>query len=171
MDCARGDHAASVLTDGKVLVIDGAIVDLRIIPSAELYDPSTGNWSNAADPIVPVLYRKTIVLHDGRVLVFGGQYPDPESIDRYPLEMFRKQAVSHSGRLPATGGRYSVIGSFYTVELYNPQTDRWKSIGEMHNARADLTVTLLLNGKVLAAGGIEQYALNTAELFDPTTDS
>ena len=64
-----------------------------------------------------------------------------------------------------------MAGSFYAAEVYNLSTDRWTGIGEMHNARADHTATLLPNGKVFVAGGIEEYTLNSTELYDPSADS
>src|SRR5262249_13308944 len=58
-----------------------------------------------------------------------------------------------------------------SAELYDPGTGTWTATGAMSTARGFHTATLLLNGKVLVAGGqngILNY-LSSAELYDPGT--
>src|SRR5438309_850741 len=58
-----------------------------------------------------------------------------------------------NGKVLVTGG---------PAELYDPLTGIWTPTGPMSNG--DGTLTLLANGRVLAAGG------GAAELYDPSTD-
>ena len=53
--------------------------------------------------------------------------------------------------------------------LYDPSTNEWTPTGSMHIARRLHTLTRLLNGQVLAAGGRhgEELSLKTAELYTP----
>ncbi|CAF3965167.1 unnamed protein product, partial [Rotaria sp. Silwood1] len=44
MITVRTDHTASILTNGNVLVAGGG--HRTHLSSAELYDPSTGTWTN-----------------------------------------------------------------------------------------------------------------------------
>jgi Kelch motif len=56
--------------------------------------------------------------------------------------------------------------------LYDPPTGTWMNTGTMNARRFGHTATLLGNGKVLVAGGWDQFSLaptNDAELYDPST--
>jgi hypothetical protein len=82
-------------------------------------------------------------LADGRVLFAGG---DPATWD--------------------FGGRYIA-----TAELYDPSTGVFIATGTLATARNMHTATLLLDGRVLIAGGSDTVAhsIDSAEIFDPTT--
>jgi hypothetical protein len=57
--------------------------------------------------------------------------------------------------------------------LYTTSTNSWSVTGHMNQARIDHTLTLLLNGKVLVAGGLDRTLsagfsiLSSAELYTP----
>ncbi|WP_233261808.1 kelch repeat-containing protein [Vitiosangium sp. GDMCC 1.1324] len=66
--------------------------------------------------------------------------------------------------------------SYKSAEVYDPATGTWSPTGAMSEGRARYTATLLLNGKVLVAGGIgtnpttgNGMPLATAEVYDPAT--
>jgi N-acetylneuraminic acid mutarotase len=61
-----------------------------------------------------------------------------------------------------------------SAELYDPATGTWTTTGSMHTGRVYQTATLLPDGKVLVAGGIDRpfgsgTELASAELYDPAT--
>jgi N-acetylneuraminic acid mutarotase len=56
-----------------------------------------------------------------------------------------------------------------TAELYDPDTGSWTITVSLSTARADHTATLLPNGQVLVAGGVNGAPLDQVELYDPTT--
>src|SRR5215470_17615690 len=64
LNVARDFHAATLLPDGKVLIIDGN--------SAELYDPATGTWTPTGSPKLVHFYPTATVLPNGKVLVVSG---------------------------------------------------------------------------------------------------
>jgi uncharacterized delta-60 repeat protein len=73
---ARDSHTATLLPDGKVLVTGGSDFrggDLEYLSSAELYDPRSGTWTATAAMIMARTFTTATLLHDGRVLVVGGE--------------------------------------------------------------------------------------------------
>ncbi len=60
----RTGHTATLLNDGRVLVVGG--------PGAELYNPTTGTWSVTGSMTTPRAWHTATRLADGRVLVAGG---------------------------------------------------------------------------------------------------
>ena len=70
-----------------------------------------------------------------------------------------------------TGGIYYPFNDVTnSVELYNPSTRVWTLTSNMNIGRVAHTASLLTDGKVLIAGGVNKNGiLNTAELYDPST--
>jgi Galactose oxidase, central domain len=76
---ARDSHAAVALTDGRVLVIGGELPPALSgfvgagVPTTEIFDPATGQWSEGP-ALEPAFFAATVtMLANGKVLVFGGQ--------------------------------------------------------------------------------------------------
>ncbi len=139
----RREHTATLLLDGRVLVVGGSGKDGKrsgIYDTAEFYEPAMGSWSPAGSLGQGQArhYHTATRLLDGRVLVAGGR-----------------------------GSDTTVILS--TVELYDPATGTWSPTGSLNQARRDHTATLLPDGRVLVVGGrgAGDTSFNSAELYDP----
>ena len=196
----RTQHSATLLRNGKVLVV-GGVVPSSIQPpygpgGTELYDPATGRWENAAPLNFPREYPAVTPLSDGRVLVAGGSDPtgkDP-TVPR-TAEIFDPvtqgwvptgSLVFGRGLFTATlltSGLVLVVGGVdfndearQTCELYEPAAGRWRLTGVLGAYRLGHTATLLNVGTVLVAGGVyytsgSQYpTIADTEIFDPTTE-
>ena len=81
-----------------------------------------------------------------------------------------------NGKVIAAGGldRKSLgIKATTRAELYDPATQKWTTTGSMKTARWALDAITLPDGKALFAGGSAGFtpaaALDTAEVYDPTT--
>jgi hypothetical protein len=60
-------------------------------------------------------------------------------------------------------------GSLATVELFDPTNNGIQELGSMAEAKAGHSATLLMDGRVLIAGGYNGEYLSSVELFDPKT--
>lgn len=140
MKVSRGLFSATLLRDGRVLVIGGYNPNQKWVASAEIYDPISGAWSLSEPLFNHGIGHTAILLSDGRVLVAGGCMGDgpPGRSDR--------------------------------AELFDPATNSWTETNAMGQSRCDHIAVLLDNGRVLVAGGEDGVSdLTSAEVFDPVT--
>jgi hypothetical protein len=157
----RISHTATLLPDGKVLIVGGTKCDVngcsfdllrqsvpfdRLLSSAELYDPATETFSATGSMSIARAFHSATLLNNGTVLVIGGLNP---------------------------GGGAGAI-----AEIYDPATGSFTRVGDMAEGRIQNTASLLGDGRVLIAGGFEGNANDfgffptpTAEIYDPATQS
>lgn len=151
MTQVRSSHTATLLDDGRVLIV-GGWGNERISASAELYDPTTGSWTAAGSLSAPLMGFTATLLSGGRVLVAGGMDIRPTNASVTPASL--------------------------TAEAYDPSTGIWGATSDMIQGRSGHTATLLPDGMVLVAGGISGRVtgpdgpgnlglLDSAELYDP----
>ena len=156
MHTARSGHTATLLADGKVLVAGGgcnaghgscdAGSFLDNLTSAELYNPKKGTWAVTGSMHYERQFFTATLLHNGRVLVAGGVATCDDDF------------CSDNSQ----------------AELYNPATGTWTTTGSMHVKREQFTATMLADGEVLVAGGLNEGGFDDnpttyaeAELYHP----
>jgi N-acetylneuraminic acid mutarotase len=148
MSAARGEHTATLLPNGKVLVAGGREPDIR--SSSELYDPATGTWTATGNMTAPRYSYTATLLPDGKVLAAGGGSDNA-----------------------ACGSSPVCYAPTNSAELYDPATGTWAATGSMSSIRGYHTATLLpTNGRVLVTGGSDSgpgRALSSTELYDSVT--
>ncbi len=193
------DPMATLLADGRVLVTGGInwyINEGKVYDVAELYDPTTGEWTATGSLLTPRNQHRVALLDDGRVLAVAG-YAERgvpmASAELYDPTTGRWQATEalpsprawfgqvklHDGRILVVGGytgsssKPSNRAYLASAVLYDPKTERWRETRPMQEKRAGASVTLLGNGQVLVAGGVAESGkeLKSAEVFDPRTES
>ncbi|MGI9168209.1 MAG: kelch repeat-containing protein [Pyrinomonadaceae bacterium] len=88
LNIARSDFTATLLPNGKVLVVGGySPAPQTILNSAELYDPSTGTWSFTGSLNAPRLAHSATLLQNGKVLVAGGVYNISPPVGNFWLKL------------------------------------------------------------------------------------
>jgi hypothetical protein len=154
LNVQRKRHAANLLLDGTVLVEGGASLSNGEpvndgTPTAEIYNSGTGAWTQVGDMSTGRTEHTATLLPSGTVMVSGG------------------------------------ISKMRPSDLYNPASQTFSTTGGLLHQRQRHISLLLTNpawgslvGKVLAIGGAYtgsavfggiQVALDTVELFDPST--
>jgi hypothetical protein len=74
-----------LLPDGTVLVTGGlSMSDDGTFPTAEVYDPESGEWSASGNLVAPRWRHTATLLPDGRVLLAGGAWEDSPMPDPLP---------------------------------------------------------------------------------------
>jgi N-acetylneuraminic acid mutarotase len=191
----RESHTATLLGDGKVLVVAGFNENDGVLGSAEMYDPTTGAWIQTRGLVNARFNHTATLLPNGQVLVAGGarccdpfllgwvSIPDAELFDPTTGVWTGTGAMNidrdtHTATLLPNGhvlvaaGRQEK-GQYFNVisraEEYNPATGKWSSTGGVAVERQFHTATLLTDGHVLVVGGYHQIydtPLASAELYD-----
>ena len=178
MNSARYQHTATLLNDGRVLVVGGNFGGA----AAEVFDPATSAWTATGSMTASHSRHTATLLNDGRVLVASGataEIFDPATGAWSATGSLSTARSSHTatllndGRVLIAGGHVTdgvSITYFDSVEIFDPATGAWSAAGSMSTARTRHTATLLDDGQVLVAGGSTSGAtLASAEIFDPTT--
>ncbi len=204
---ARSLHDVTVLSDGRVLIVGGgagSLVAPEATNSADIYDP---RFKDLVATTGMMGFRRalhaTVLLPSGRVLVCGGvnslsvvhdnaEEFDPVTGTFSPVGSMGSPRAGHSasilpdGRVLVVGGTttFADVGSAFgsalnTAEIYDPVTQLFSTVAStLSEARLLHTATVLLDGDVLVAGGIEDAGLfdlpvlaSSGEIFDHVTET
>ena len=191
----REGHTATLLPDGRVLIVGGGEVGLE---SAEVWDPDTERFAPAGTTTHRHGYGHTAtLLPDGRVLIVGSfhwnsvtspdkaEIWDPTTMTFEPADMPDQGRGGHTATL-LPEGRVLFVGGDDNVSGVGPQeapTQTWDAVsgslepaGTLAEGRVYHTATLLPDGRVvvLGGGGLDgAYGPNipAAEIWDPVTAS
>src|SRR6185369_11802338 len=125
-------------------------------------------------------WHTATLLQNGKVLVTGGygtswallssaELYDPATGTWTVTGSMAHGRYSHTAAL-LPNGKVLVVGDA-GAELYNPASGTWAVTGSPNTPRSGFqTTSLLSNGKVLLAGGVNSSGMiSGAELYDPAT--
>jgi hypothetical protein len=196
MAAPRTNATAVLLPDGRVLVARGAgDGGVATLASAELYDPRTGAFTPTGSLATARAFGTMTLLGDGRVLIAGGGN-DQDRLELKTAELFDPKTGTFSstgslatgrgsaaaallpdGRVLVAGGAISLDANTETdtasAELYDPAAGTFSTTGSMATQLEGRAATLLIDGRVLVAGGRGLGDLiegsRSAEIYDLTT--
>ncbi len=113
-----------------------------VLSSTELYDPAARGSAPADEAQSPRFFHSATGLQSGDVLIVGGVY------------------------------RSGTVGQPTDAVFYDHAAGTFRTTaGLLHDSRSSHTSTRLSDGRVLIAGGYQNVALSSAELYVPATDS
>ena len=141
------EHTATVMNDGRVLVVGGCIGDSLNTDRIDIFNPQINAWTEASPLPSDRCSHTARLLNDGRVLVAGG---------------------SGSVGNDLLGG---------DALLYNPQTNTWTATGPMVTMRRAAQAVKLADGRVLVTGGLDTenplvpVLTSSTEVYDPISNT
>ena len=174
------------LFNGKILSVSSN--------ASELYDPATGKWTRLGGLNVIRAVSTATILNNGKVLVTG----EGESSKIFYAELYDPSsgAWSRTGNPNTSAGGTATLlpngnvlvagaatcsdvecHSLDSAELYDQFTGTWSLTSHLNEPRSGQSATLLLNGRVLLAGGHGgdifdlPRVLTSAELYEPATSA
>lgn len=173
MSSPHRGHTATLLQDGRVLVVGNGGESSPSSTAADVYDPASGTWSRTGPMKTGRWLHTATLLQDGRVLVLGGRSPedsvyasaeiyDPRSGKFSSAGSMREGRQQHTATVLADG-RVLIVAGYWSdghkwrvlsaAETYDPATGNFSPIGSSGSARSGHTATLLNDGRVLIVGG------------------
>ena len=149
----RSWHTATLLQDGRVLLVGNGSWSIDTPESSEVFDPTTNTFNRVAEArdLVQGAQSATL-LPDGRVLITGGDTSEPN-------------------------GRPHYMGPLRTAETWDPATGAFHRAGRMDVARRAHQAALLPDGHVIVVGGTRAHldgvdpSTATTEIWDPGSGS
>jgi hypothetical protein len=193
MTLGRSGHTATLLRNGKVLIVGGWTGRDASRRAAEIYDPATGKFTPTGSLVVERSGSTATLLPDGKVLVTGGvdrsenalasaEIYDPETgtftLTGTMSEPRAQQTATilKNGKVLIAGGgsgHYPSQTVYRSAELYDPGTGKFTLTGQMTERRHKHAAILLPSGMILVAGGSDNRdwrgEYSSAEIYDPAT--
>ena len=189
MNSARHMHTATLLPNGKVLLVGGCFQNGGPgQASAELYDPATAAFSSTGSMTTPRCLHTASLLNNGKVLIAGGSALQTAEIYDPSTGTFTATGdMTEPGADTATllpNGKVLVTRStqFFVenhADLYDPATGTFTRTGDIIDYSTtgqyppaipgqEPSAILLTNGRVLVAGGAAgDFYSSSAEIYDP----
>jgi N-acetylneuraminic acid mutarotase len=169
MPAALWGQSATLLADGTVLVAGGYAGGQTT--AATIYDPTLNTWTATGSMVTARAFQSAVLLPSGNLLMVGG---NQIAISAAKL---RSGAAKPAGpsRPPTRPKALAFAGTSLTptTEEYNPSTKQWTVAAGLNIPRNGSAATLLADGRVLVAGGVDANGntIGAAEVYDPAVGS
>jgi hypothetical protein len=194
---SRRRLAAALVVGLLVLALTATVLFLiGRLPNRPLPWVYRNELVTAPDLLVPRAFTEAITLHDGRVLILGGDnssLPTAEIFDPAEETMRRtgslvsprflsigRTALLRDGRVLVLGDNRPAEGpQTANVQIFDPRTLEFHPVGPLVTPRTDAWIGVLRDGRALVIGGflldIDSWTpddvLMDVEAFDPETNT
>ena len=146
MQSRRYLHTATLLSNGKVLLVGGRISEGwsdYALATSEIFDPVAVTFSDSGTLNHDRFAHTSTRLQNGKILVAGGYRLNSSGTER---------------------------GELASAEVFDPASGAWNLASDMIEARYGASASLLPNGDVLiTGGGFGETYRSSAEVFNPTS--
>jgi hypothetical protein len=178
MHFARVAHTATVLQDGRVLIVGGRGDKVNAV--AEIYDPKTARFTESGSLIIARYKHTAGLLANGGVLIAGGSDEHDWNGNLNSAEIYDPKTGKFQATSPLNDKRFKlpeeavllesgdllVAGGSRQAELFDPAQGKFLVVsGSMDDARHFMTETRLRDGSVLMAGGYPNNDQATAQAW------
>jgi hypothetical protein len=181
MSSTRFLFSIVALNDGRLFAPAGAAYGTIPRDSSDIYDPVAGTWTSTPSLNISRYIQSANVLPDGKVLVFGGRMQDNQWTQTSELYDPAANLWTLSGSTilqPFLGVTLLTGDVLATIpsQLYSESAGTWaKTKTDMRIPRINGTLTLLVDGRALAAGGCNGAcsgsSVGQSESYDPQTQT
>jgi hypothetical protein len=158
-------------------------------PSNAVTPTSTGGGQWAPLMNWPMVAIHSVLLKNGNVLQFDGwQQPEPTQVWNPSTQTFKTQtapdSIFCSGMAELPDGRVLVVGGYgglstgnigiVDTNIFDPSTNTWTRVADMHNPRWYPDLTELADGRYVAISGNSTTSSTWAdnpEVYDPSSNT
>ena len=191
MSVPRDSHTATLLDDGRVVLIGGYPGEgLGVLDSIEVIDPVSMTTAVQMPLGQARGGHAAAAMVNGDVLVVGGWIGSRSytaSAELLEPATGRVRAVADApygadaldavllrdGRVLVTGGQVVTrTADGRTAATFDPETETWTRVGDLSTPRFKHFSVLLSDGRVLVMGGTsdDETLLRSTEIFDPVRE-
>lgn len=204
MATARANHRAVLLPDGRVLIAGGGTDEegspcnaaypdcfiAKTTPTAELYDPATGAFTETAPMSSPRIAFTLTLLADGRVLALAGADDDDTLATSEIFDpatgtwtagpsietdrLYHSTVLLGDGRTLLVAGKDGNVGPLQDSQLLDESASAWSAGPAYGETLTAIAATTLESGNAIFAGGYNQKKQDntaSARIFDAATSS
>lgn len=182
----RSRHTATLLPNAKVLITGGYSLNKTntvTLDSAELYDPQINKFTFIGKMSTERVGHTATLLKDGRVLIVGGNKEETPYAELYDYKMgkfyslkntrevraYHKTMLLPNRKVIIVGGHTGEENDLLSVELFDPETNKFNIVGKLITPRSGGHSVILLNpNNMLIVGGYSNKVgyLSNAEVYD-----
>lgn len=138
-----------------------------ILNSMEVYDPAINTWTYKSSMRHARHQFAAVLGQDGKIYVFGG-FTGQLIPFRLDINLSKEENAQREREWRES---FKTIAS---VEVYDPETDRWEERKPMSRPRQQHAAALGADGRIYLMGGLyspKGKTQDTVDIYDPVTDT